>query len=173
MTQVYGVAGGDGRALAWPLLAAAAGLCWGWTALPPVERSPRGKPLFAGVEGRWFSLSHSEGLALCALSDAPVGVDVEVVRPRRAGLPAYTLSGEELEQFDGSWEDFYRLWTRKESRCKREDAHLYPPREVTPPSGCCVSLGGEGWRGAVCCHGAPPEKVVWLDAGELPEQGRP
>ena len=168
MTRVYGTAGGDGRTRAWPLLAAAVRLCWGWEELPPVERSLRGKPLFAGDAGRWFSLSHSEGLALCALSDAPVGVDVEVVRPRRPGLPAYVLSEVEREEFDGSWEDFYRLWTRKESWCKREDAPLYPPREVAPPQGCCAGFEGEGWRGAVCCHGAPPEEVVWLEAGELP-----
>ena len=165
MTQVYGAAGGDGRALAWPLLAAAAGLCWGWTALPPMERSPRGKPLFAGAQGRWFSLSHSGGLALCALSDAPVGVDVEVVRPRRAGLPAYALSGEELEQFDGSWEDFYRLWTRKESWCKREDAPLFPPRQVeTPPPCPHRSYAGAGWQGAICCSGLPPEEIRWVAA---------
>ena len=46
MTVVYGVKGEDGRALDWPLLALAARECWGWAALPPVERSPRGKPYF-------------------------------------------------------------------------------------------------------------------------------
>ena len=173
MTVIYGTTGGEGRRLAWPLLERAVRLHWSWTALPPVERSPRGKPLFALEEGRWFSLSHSGGLALCALSDGPVGVDVEVVRPRRAGLPRYVLSGEELEEFDGSWEDFYRLWTRKESWCKREDISLCPPKEALPPPGCCADFAGEGWRGAVCCHGAQPEGVVWLTAEELPEQGKP
>ncbi len=172
MTEVYAAAGEDGRLLAWPLLAAAVRRRWGWQALPPVERSPRGKPLFAGEGERWFSLSHSGGLALCAVSDAPVGVDVEVVRSRRTALPGYVLGAEELEEFDGSWEDFYRLWTRKESWCKREDIPLYPPREVVPPPGCCGSFAGEGWRGAVCCHGVPPDRVVWLAPEELPEQGR-
>ena len=88
MTVIYGAAGRDGRQLAWPLLEAAVKLCWGWDALPPVERSPRGKPLFPGLDDHWFSLSHSGGIALCALSDRPVGVDVELVRPRRPGLPA-------------------------------------------------------------------------------------
>ena len=146
MTEVYAAAGEDGRLLAWPLLAAAARQRWGWTALPPVERSPRGKPLFA--------------------------VDVEVVRSRRTALPGYVLGAEELKEFDGSWEDFYRLWTRKESWCKREDIPLYPSREVVPPPGCCGSIAGEGWRGAVCCHGVPPDRVVWLAPEELPEQGR-
>ena len=74
MTAIYGAAGTDGRQLAWPLLDEAVRLYWGWPSLPPVDRSPRGKPLFRGREDRWFSLSHSGGLALCALSGAPVGV---------------------------------------------------------------------------------------------------
>lgn len=164
MTVIYGAAGDDGRRLAWPLLAKAVRLCWGWEALPPVERSPRGKPLFRGMGDRWFSLSHSGGMALCALSDHPVGVDVELIRPRRAGLPAYVLGPDGLALFDGTCEDFYRLWTLKESWCKREDAPLFPPREVPVPPPCPHrSYAGEGWRAAVCCHGAPPEEILFLD----------
>ena len=111
MTVIYGVSGGDGRALAWPLLSYAVRDAWGMERLPTVKRSPRGKPLFAELPDRWFSLSHSGGLALCALSGSPVGVDVELVRPRRPGLPAYALSKTEFAAFDGSWEDFYRIWT--------------------------------------------------------------
>lgn len=163
MTVIYGATGADGRQLAWPLLEQAVRLRWGWTALPPVERSPRGKPLFSGLEDRWFSLSHSGGTALCALSDAPVGVDVEIVRPRRALLPRRLLSERELARFDGSWEDFYRIWTLKESWCKREDAPLYPPRQVeTPPPCPYQSYAGTGWRAAVCCRDTPPSDVIWL-----------
>lgn len=175
MTAIYGTKGGDGRKLAWPLLTLAARECWGWTALPPVERSPRGKPLFAGVDDCWFSLSHSGGIALCALSCAPVGVDVELVRPRRAGLPAYSLSLDEQARFDGSWEDFYRLWTLKESWCKREDRPLFPPRNVpTPPPCPHKSYAGEGWLAAVCCFDAPPPDILWRSPEGLalaPESG--
>lgn len=165
MTKIYGTTGGDGRRLAWPLLSYAVKDAWGWDALPQVERSPRGKPLFAGQDGRWFSLSHSGGIALCALSDAPVGVDVELVRPRRAGLPAYALSDAEQAAFDGSWGDFYRLWTLKESWCKREDSPLFPPRDVPAPPPCPhQSYAGEGWRAAVCCSGTPPRGILWVEA---------
>ena len=170
MTVIYGTAGTDGRQLAWPLLAQAVRLHWGWTVLPSVERSSRGKPFFPGLADRWFSLSHSGGLALCALSDAPVGVDIEVVRPRRAGLPRRLLSSAELEGFDGALEDFYRIWTLKESWCKREDAPLHPPRRVeTPPPCPYKSYAGAGWRGAVCFHGAPPEDIIWLEASREKE----
>ena len=165
MTVIYGVAGTDGRALVRPLLAAAARKHWGWPALPPVERSPRGKPLFPGQPDRWFSLSHCGRLALCSLSDSPVGVDIELVRPRRPGLPAYALSGDELSRFDGSWEEFYRLWTLKESWCKREDTPLFPPSQVeTPPPCPYKSYAGAGWQGAICCSGLPPEEIRWVAA---------
>lgn len=164
MTAIYGAAGTDGRRLARPLLKAAAALCWGWTSLPPVELSSRGKPYFPGLPHRRFSLSHSGGLALCALSDAPVGVDVEIVRPRRAGLPRRLLSAAELARFDGTWEDFYRVWTLKESWCKREDVPLYPPRRVeTPPPCPHRSFSGTGWRGAACFYGSPPDNIIWLE----------
>ena len=165
MTDIYGAMGADGRRLAWPLLERAVRLRWGWTALPPVERSSRGKPLFSGLEDRWFSLSHSGGIALCALSERPVGVDVEIVRPRRAGLPRRLLSQGELARFDGSWEDFYRIWTLKESWCKRDDLPLYPPRRVeTPPACPHQSYAGADWRAAVCCRDAPPDHIIWLEA---------
>ena len=174
MTVIYGVKGDDGRALGWPLLGLAAREQWGWAALPPVERSPRGKPLFAGLADRWFSLSHSGGIALCALSSAPVGVDVELARPRREGLFDYALSEAEWEDFDGTWEDFYRLWTLKESWCKREDSSLFPPREVRLPPPCPhKSYTGEGWRAAVCCEDEPPREILWRGADALPLRPAP
>lgn len=168
MTVLYGIWGEDGKKLAWPLLAAAARRVWGWERLPAVDRSSRGKPFFASMEDRHFSLSHSRGYALCALSDSPVGADIEVVRPRREGLFAYCLGEAELAAFDGTWEDFFRLWTLKESWCKREDSPLFPPKDIlTPPPCPHRSYFGEGWRAAVCCHDAPPEDIVWLEFREV------
>lgn len=163
MTIIFGARGENGRALSRPLLRAAARRTWGWEELPSLVTSPRGKPLFEGRSDRWLSLSHSGGYALCALSDAPVGVDIEVVRAHRPGLPAYALSEAELAAFDGSWEDFARLWTLKESWCKREDSPLCPPRRVAVPPPCpYASYAGPDWRAAVCCHDNPPSEIVWL-----------
>lgn len=169
MTVIFGVQGRDGRQLAHALLARAVGLLWGWTQPPELERSLRGKPCFADRPDRWLSLSHSGGYALCALSeDGPVGVDIEVVRPHRPGLPAYALTEAERKEFDGSWEDFARLWTRKESWCKQSDRPLYPPRLAAVPANCtCQSYQGSDWRAAVCCCGQPPEAIRWLDLPAL------
>lgn len=165
MTVIFGIKGEDGRVLSRPLLAAATEKAWGWANVPELELSSRGKPEFAGKPGHWLSLSHSGGYALCALSeDGPVGVDIEVVRPHRKRLPDYTLNEAEKETFDGSWEDFARIWTLKESWCKREDTPLFPPRNVATPPPCPHgNYAGTDWRAAVCCCGAPPDKIIWLE----------
>ena len=169
MTAIFGVEGKDGRLLAHPLLNRAVELLWDWKIPPKLECSPRGKPYFSGRSDRWLSLSHSGGYALCALSeDGPVGVDIEVVRLHRVGLPDYVLSPEERMEYDGSWEKFTQLWTLKESWCKREDSSLYPPRKVTVPAECPRrSYAGPGWRAAVCCTGQPPREIRWLAVDEL------
>lgn len=163
MTVIFGTKGEDGRALAHPLLEQGARLLWGWER-PSLGRSPRGKPFFLGVPGRWLSLSHSGGYALCALSDdGPVGVDIEVVRPHRPEVPGFALTREEAACFDGTWEDFTRLWTLKESWCKMTDLPLYPPRKAAVPKDCPQrSYEGAGWRAAICCRGRPPEEIRWL-----------
>ena len=133
--------------------------------LPAIAREEGGKPYFPDCPRIRFNVSHSGGLALCALSDRAVGVDIERVRPRRARLPAYVLSGEELAWHrarGGGWEDFYTLWTRKEARVKctgqglrlaaREIAvPLITPGETARWEGFTfTALAGEGWRGALC-----------------------
>ena len=161
-------AGGDGEIYA--RLADLLRAEYGLETLPRMERDERGKPRFPDRPALHFNVSHSGGLLLCGAGGGPLGVDVERVRPRRAGLPAYVLSPAELARFDGGWEEFYRLWTLKESWCKREDAPLFPPRQVeTPPPCPHGSWAGGDWRGAVCCSGPPPGEIRWVEAGRLKE----
>ena len=164
MTVVYGTSGSNGRSLSRSLLAAAVKDLWGWEEVPPLERSPRGKPEFSGKPGHWLSLSHSKGYALCALSDeGPVGVDIEVVRPHRKNLPRYAMTAEEFSAFDGTWESFCRVWVLKESFCKMTDSPLFPPRKVSTPPNCPHKIWtGEGWQAAVCCTALPHPEIIWL-----------
>ena len=138
---------------------------WGLVPLPEMAQGDRGKPFFPAYPHCHFSLSHSGGLSLCTLSDAPVGADLELVRPRREGLPAYALGEGELAWFwerGSRWEDFYTLWTLKEARVKCTGEGLRkPPRDISVPllepgeeaeweGFIFTALAGEGWRGAVC-----------------------
>ena len=79
--------------------------------LPALTYGTWGKPAFQEVPALQFSLSHTEGLALCALSDASVGVDGEQLRP---------VSAERARRLVLSREpaDFFAGWVERESRVK-------------------------------------------------------
>lgn len=80
---------------------------------------PQGKPYLP--HGPEFSISHSWGYIAIAVSDMPVGVDVELVRPYMERLPERVLSKQELQWFRQRFStkvDFFTLWTLKESYYK-------------------------------------------------------
>lgn len=155
MIVLFAHRGEDGRGEAYPLLAAALtelGLC---DALPPVARQTSGKPWFPSHPDIHFSISHSGPFALCAVSDRPVGVDIEVIKARRNGLPQRVFSPSELESYQllgGHWPAFYTIWTAKEAAAKLTGRGLRGPiRDITPPPGAHTThYSGEGWRAAVC-----------------------
>ena len=144
------------------LLARAVKLVWGMESLPEIARAEGGKPYFEDWPERHFNLSHSGQFALCALSDAPVGADLEVIRPRKEGLPAYTFKDVDYERYQalgGDWPAFYTLWTEVESIVKYTGEGLKAYRRAQLPEGCVVSnLSGDGWKAAVCAH-EPVEQV--------------
>lgn len=149
---------------AWELLRLAAKRVWGIEELPEVIRQPGGKPVFAHGDKRHFNLSHSGEFVLCALSDRPVGADIEMIRPRKDGLIHYALDEEEQHRFQelgGDWPAFYTLWTQKESIVKYTGEGLKGFRHIHVPEGCTITyLSGEGWKGAVCGHERAEEERV-------------
>ena len=80
-----------------------------------VKTDPRGKPFLADHPALHFSLSHSGEYAVCALDDAPIGVDIEQLREiDTARLAKRTFGITESLTLDA----FFALWTRKESYLK-------------------------------------------------------
>lgn len=170
---LYSAQGLTSRAQARELLALAAQELWGLSPLPEIARQARGKPYFPGRETLHFNLSHSGGMALCALDGAPVGVDIQIVKEWRPGLPRRVCSPEELAWLEGQaslWPAFTLLWALKESRVKEGGQGMtIPIREIRVPlpSERPVQMdglwfrtwSGSGWAAAVCGHSEPPEKI--------------
>ncbi len=186
MVQVYGASGLQRREQAWELLARAVQRCWGLSPLPETARGERGKPYFPQFPQYQFNLSHSGHYALCALSDAPVGADIQVVRPTWSPrLVERSCTPEErawLSARGDRPQDFAALWACKESAGKRSGYGLpYPPSRLAvplpkgvgegfSPQAVCAQDGrffrlyaGTGWQGAVCAQEPPPEEIFWLD----------
>lgn len=83
-----------------------------------------GKPFAEGLAVE-FNVSHSGDMVVCAVSDRPVGIDVEQIRPMRDSVAKRICSQEELEYLSDSsvgeeeqLNRFFEIWTAKEAYCK-------------------------------------------------------
>ena len=94
---------------------------YGLTENPLFEYGPHGKPFIIGHPEIHFSLSHCREVVACAVSDRPVGIDVESVRRYKEDVVRYAMNEQEQQQIaDAERPDvaFIRLWTMKEARLK-------------------------------------------------------
>jgi 4'-phosphopantetheinyl transferase len=69
----------------------------------------------------YFNLSHCKEAAICAISNLPVGVDIESIREYKENLVNYTMNEAEIaeiQQAENPASRFIRLWTMKEATMK-------------------------------------------------------
>lgn len=93
----------------------------------------RGKPR---CDGAFFSLSHAGDLALCAVSDVPVGCDIEPAKDAPFEIAPRVFTAAERAWLRASQDEkeaqrrFFTLWTLKESYMKMtgEGLALAPER---------------------------------------------
>ena len=73
--------------------------------------------------GPYFSISHcKQGIAV-AVSETPIGIDIETIRPFNEGLMRKTMNSEEQTHILSSLNpeiEFIRLWTQKEAYVKMQ-----------------------------------------------------
>ena len=105
-----------------------------------LEIADRGKPRLVGGEGPLFSLSHSHGLALVAVAEREVGVDVEridfdrdLLALARRGLAAADAELIGAARPAGRAAVFYAAWTRHEARLKCLGSGLAAPALADTP----------------------------------------
>ncbi len=128
--------GADRSELVRALLAYAVKRVWDCE-MPEIIKDEKGKPYFAGETAMHFSLSHGKSHVLVALSEHPVGADVETLRPVRAGAKRL-FSPEMLDAFGyfGAWtlrEAVFKL--RGEGSLRSMDIRLEGDEIVTPFEG--------------------------------------
>lgn len=83
----------------------------------------------------YFSLSHSEELLVCAVSDEEIGADVEVCHPLKQDISRKILSDAEYEAYCRLTEEerndwLIRVWTEKESLGKLLGTGIRTPKEL-------------------------------------------
>lgn len=80
-----------------------------------IKRTQNGKPYTDGE--KHFSLSHTQGLTLCAVSDSPIGVDAEKIRKiKNKEKILLRFTNTDAKGIDDT--EFLEKWTAFESRVK-------------------------------------------------------
>ena len=108
----------------------------------PISHSPSGRPIAAlprpintptflynehGTpyleDGPYFSISHCKQGIVVAVSETPIGIDIEAIRPLNEGLVQKAMNPQEQAQIaaaENPAQEFIRLWTRKEAYVKMQ-----------------------------------------------------
>ena len=76
-----------------------------------------GKPYFANAEDLHFSISHSGEYAMVVLSDKEIGCDIQQIKNINLSIADRFFTAEE-KKYVKCTEDFFRIWTLKESFIK-------------------------------------------------------
>lgn len=147
----------------------------GWRELPEIALTDRGKPWFPQHPEVHFNLSHTAGAVLVGVAEAPLGVDIEHVRP------VSQRAMRRLADVD-TREDFFRSWVRREARAKRSGdgvgtmmqgesplryGEVYYEIETFPGYTAGVAAGGAERSGTVrrLVLGNPPEETPEKPSG--------
>lgn len=102
-----------------------------------IDYNEFGKPFLADNDGIFFSLSHSGTWAMCAISDVPVGCDIEIIKEADLKIAKRFFHPDEYEailalatpESAAQSDMFFRIWTRKESYVKAIGKGLSLPFE--------------------------------------------
>ena len=86
--------------------------------LPKIEAGEFGKPYFTDCPGLFFNLSHAGGCAVCALSGAPVGIDIINERKNRSRAAEKFTAAEQEWLKERPEAAFFDLWAKKEAYLK-------------------------------------------------------
>ncbi len=84
----------------------------------------KGKPYIKGYPRFNFNISHSGIFLAVAISNRPVGVDIEVIRDVNLKI-AQRRFAENEKLFVKDRDSFFYVWTRKESLTKRDGKSIY------------------------------------------------
>lgn len=91
------------------------------------EVKKSGKPFCKNADIE-FSISHSGDFAVCAVSDRPIGIDIQKIVPYNEKIAKRVCSDEELKTIKNSCDkakEFIKIWTKKEAALKRDEKSIF------------------------------------------------
>ena len=94
---------------------------YGINELPQFIYDSKGKPALAGHPDIHFSMSHCSAAVACAVSDRPIGIDIETLEHYSEEVASHVMNDDEMRRIlESPYPNaaFTRLWTMKESLFK-------------------------------------------------------
>ena len=82
-----------------------------------IDRLPSGQPVLAD-SSVFISIAHCEDFVACAVSEKPVGIDIEKIKPVKQGMAEKVCTPEEQQFVQGDDARFFEVWTAKEAYFK-------------------------------------------------------
>ncbi len=113
------------------------------------ELGEHGKPFLKNGKNQYFNISHSGCYVVCAVSENPVGIDVEVPGKYKEELARKVLSPLEfmnLSHTKNKHIEFSKLWTKKEAYVKMLGQGIRLSNIVNVPTNSCQTLCFEDWN---------------------------
>ncbi|MCL2874342.1 MAG: 4'-phosphopantetheinyl transferase superfamily protein [Defluviitaleaceae bacterium] len=111
-----------------------------------------GKPYLKNAPEFHFNISHTNSAVAAAISNKPIGVDIELIKPENSRLMNVAKKmflPDEFEyitaQDDGANKRFFEIWTRKEAYAKYIGTGIFAKdSEFTPMSFNVLNPGFDG-----------------------------
>lgn len=82
-----------------------------------IEIADNGKPY---TKDAYFSISHTENLVVCVVSQRPIGIDIERIKPYDDRLCKRITNEREYKYINKDAEKLWEIWTLKEAIIKKD-----------------------------------------------------
>lgn len=134
-----------------------------------VANGKNNKPYFKDYPEIRFSVSHSGDLALLAIGNTEIGIDIEKIRELdyNALAKRYYTDGE-VAQIN-SLDDYFKVWTRKEAFLKLSAEGLSgltkcdTSKPLTFEGDNITFKNVDIFEGYVCTIAAPEQEILFMD----------
>ncbi len=142
-----------------------------------VAREERGKPYFPNLPWLYFSVSHSGDLFACAMSETPIGLDIQehILRKNETEEDAMRRHIKIAERFfhpderqyisNDPLRRFYKIWTAKESYVKLIGTGIdssFSQFNIFDLGACLWQSEYEKYTFSLCCNEENAVEVIDL-----------
>jgi len=94
-----------------------------------LHRHLNGQPYLTGCD-LFVSISHSDRMVACALSEGPIGIDIERIRPLDLKICRHLCTEEEKAYCGEDLHRLFEIWTAKEAWFKKQGTGITDLKSV-------------------------------------------